>query len=301
VLDYQENFPRTLSYISESSSFLENIVFYFFPTFNYLYLGIIKSASAWGAWEKTIFSPITYIFLYLVLFKRKGFRKGTDRNSIIKQFGISLILVGFLLSLGDFTSLAPFSILKYLSNNSIRVPFRFSLACLFGIYILVCYNNNYLKLKRFTLSLTLALICLNSLSFYQQHFFVKPNNTQFQGVLSNYKNLTFVPKRNNIASSMYMASQVGIGVFNCYMPMTRDMQVSGEFNFPKKYILRPFHFIQNESKLCLEKSYFTQENLYISNNCKKELCINLNAINIYNKSTLGTFKINKKGNGFCRD
>jgi hypothetical protein len=301
VLEYQLNNPRTVQVLDEKYSILEFIVYFFTPLVGEKFLGIIGSGSLWSVWEKTAFSPISIIIIVYFVLIRKDLIERVKclqvEKKILFVFFTILFLLGMGLSLGDYYG-SPYSLLKNLTNNSIRVPFRFSfvsLFALFGLFALL-YRNGHFKSQK-QLIISLGVVFINTLCFVQFNTFLYrfEDYTRTQNVkLGQYNKLTYVPVRDSITSSMYPALNLGIGVYNCYMPLNRQQLISGEFNFDQREILKLIPFIVAKNS-CLNDSYFSQENIILDQSCKGEICFNFNDINLKNDK----FIFYKSDNKYC--
>ena len=304
VISYQLQNPRVLTPRIESH-LLDFYLFYFAPLIKYSYLGLIQSLSLWGSWEKTAFSPFIFLFLYFIFTKKPRFFYNKFKEfSLFERFFIQLIftfgLIGFLLSLGDFFPYAPYSLLKSALNHSTRVPFRFSFIALFSLFTLFFIFVDHLRSNRKVIYIfgLLSIICLPGFFLNEPSSRYELYSRNYDLNLGHYNKVTFVPKRDNVQSNMYPAIATGTAVLNCYMPLKRDITVSGEFNFIESNTLKIYDFLFSPSqKDCLKNSYFNQEEIFIAKSCNGRVCLNFNGVNP--KKDKYTFSVNKENKRLC--
>lgn len=314
IYSYQKFFPRVVQNQIESPITVGPLLYQFFPTFGDYYLGRFMQPDAiYGTWEYSAFSIHAVIFLTLVVFlifeNRKNLRNfmKVDLNAAL-LLPFCFILSYLLFSLGNLTNWLPFGFLNQLLNHSVRVLGRFQIMLSFSItfltLIIMVRNSRLMGLmkKRFFALFILILIQLNFLTFWN-HFSL---NTLIQ--LSSIPRTAEakmnqisngILKRDRFYSYMFPEARKGRAFLDCYNPIIHQKAITDRFQ-QKKEVLFPdftqvpdsmtFKLIDPEQgfppEACQKNSYFTENNVYLDPSCPPGTCINLNGMNIYQKTSL---------------
>lgn len=287
IINYQRQFPRTVTSVHENIFILDWFKVNFIPTFDYKLIVGTMEQQLWGIWEYSSFSIIYYLVI-LVLLERFM----TKRNFIfsltpppIIQFSLMYLVLTFMLALGNFSKVSPLYLLNtFLLNNSVRVSGRYSVGVLLAVLlILSSLINKTPRMKKIVVKfgyLLASLIVLNFLTF--RSTMSKDNFLRLSGmkpvVPEQMKYQSIVPMRDQKASYMYPAVMVGVGVLNCYEPLTFERALISEA--PGK----PFEklsatFLKSEPQ-CQKESYFTQNTIFLDTSCDlSKSCLNLNMVN----------------------
>lgn len=289
VLEYQKQFPRTLNTF-EWNNPLHQIMFFLLPINKREYLFPFRPLE-YSSGEDSYFGSVSIILLLILIVYFKTLLRMFKQRQPIQDFALSLICVGLLLSLGNAYSFLPFTLLNNIFSGSIRVPGRFNLITYIGLFIvLIQFFKLHLVEKKILSKWQFALVAI-SLTGYFQHYSIdalKMSYFQMQRIFEvdpiyeeRMQMLHVARMRNGETSHMYIPTLLGVGVPNCYQPMTRMVYFMGE-NLGEMNKPIDLHFLNaeksNQSESCLKMSYFTQSSLHIDPSCGPGTRINLNFI-----------------------
>lgn len=325
IYSYQKLFPRIVQNQVESPITIGPLLYQFFPTFGDYYLGRFMQPDAiYGTWEYSSFSIHGMIFLILIVFlffeNRRNLKRviKVDCNAIL-LLPFCLTLSYLLFSLGNLTNWLPFGFLNQLLNHSVRVLGRFQIVLSFSItfftLILMLRSPRLMNLvtKRFAFFI-LILIPLNFLTFWN-HF-----------SLSTLIQLSSIPrtaeakmdhisngilKRDRFYSYMFPEARKGSAFLDCYNPIIHQKAITDRFQQAKEVSFPNFtqvpdsmtlKFIDPEQgfppETCQKNSYFTENSVFLDPSCPPGTCINLNGVNIYQKTLLN---FHPKVGKYCLD
>lgn len=303
MIYYQNLFPRTVN-THELKSIWDLFHNLLVPTFNYKFL-IGDNTGPWSIWEYSAFN--IFLWLFPLVFFSKQFKVITKNNSTIILFYATLFLSSMVFYLGNFSDFSPHSIVNSkLFSNSIRVTGRYifgaslSLSLLLYIFLPIKNNSNS-RLSNVLNFIVLLFVTINIISFFPSPRYlagnleilakIKETNTVVSDKLNIIK---FAKERNNFSSSMYYEVLRGNIVPNCYQPLIRNMYFAGEetgVNFSKTAIIPILTSAKPLSRKCLSESFVTQNEIFIDQDCPQEHCLNLNALNLYDKEITNFYEI----------
>jgi hypothetical protein len=318
---YQSEFPRTLVNNKEEIIHIKDFFVYnFLPTINYLFANKIFHD---GVWEKSFFSINTWIFLiiaWVLLFQKKSFKLPLSNHSQKVCIGwiVSLAIVYFFFCLG---SIGPVSffwwINKFIFHDSLREASRFLIGFSLIIFLLLAVLAIRYRTWPKVLNKKLQLFLLAILNLQIFFIFYGPFTSQhlyrFQKMWNRdhpvnqrlqYLTITsavMLGENAILSPSMYPAVANNLGVLNCYIFLKNRFAITqGRIDFSQTDLTnKKFYFLDgaNLNEQCLKDSYFTQNDLFISPVCPENLCLNLNNVNIYKKTSFNYDPIKQK---FCR-
>jgi hypothetical protein len=315
VIKYQQHFPRTVTEsLTEMITPFDTFVNLAIPTLNYKYFGIFAKNQLWGIWEYSAFS-FNFLFLMFYLIRAKStYYVISNHKGNYKRFILLFCFITFItfliLSFGSFASFAPFAIInKLIFHDSVRVTGRFFAGIVFSLSLFLAsfiplLSKNHKRIFKTSISLCLCLQMLNFLTFKSTTSISSFKKIiQLQASPLPMSKFALVPLRNNSLSFMLPALKSGYGVYNCYNPLTFNSVVAKEFGFnPILAGKAELSFINEKtiSAECMSNSYFTQNELYIDPSCPKNVCINVNQLNLYNQDSL-KWLYNDQLSRFCRE
>lgn len=300
---HQSMFPRTVNSV-ESKTIFDIFQNLFIPTFNYKYL-IGTNSGPWSIWEYSSLNIFLWSFPFIFLMKEK--KENLLKNSKIFYLFLSLFILETLFYMGDFSALAPHSLInKYVFSNSIRVTGRYifgiSLSLSMIIYLFLPHRES-ISTRRYKLinGSVVFLVLINMVVFFPSIRYLTENLMVIEkisdaGNVANDKMniIKFARDRNNHSSSMYYEVLKGHIVPNCYQPLSRDVHFAGEEDGIKysKGALIPLLRSSSELSLkCITDSYVTQNDLHIDDNCPRDLCLNLNSLNLYQREVANDYRL----------
>lgn len=302
VILYQIQHPRQLEQIDTNKTTLGELIQNLLaPTIpSEMRLWGSDRNQQWSVWEYSFFSSIFILIIFILysgLLKKEKFHLG--------RMGLYLGLCAvppILLSLGYFSTFSPYALSNhYIFSDSLRVHSRFLIAFFFiAIFALAYFWEQIRSLKFASLGLSFALILnlinltiiFNELSWESLHHVL--NSRSETPLLSQQILITPAP-----AFVAYPATTHGVAIGYCYNPLNRQMALLEKMQKTKEKVPTIKHFLTgNElSTECKEKSYFTANNVFISEACPQKLCLNLNDINPKEKKN---FKFNDQEMAYCR-
>jgi hypothetical protein len=305
AIRYHLNYPRALHVLDETQGILDLLKHYFLPSIGYTFSGLSPaSGTPWGIWEKSLFSLNIWLclgaFIYIV--SKHKFKKFLFQHSYSWPFFLILAFLGILLVTGDWASWSLTGIInKYILHSSMRVIDRFGVVLLFSITILtglLLFSDP--NISRFTGRrvkwIVIILLNLNFYSFYYPgyYFFSKMKLYRTsQAVESNSDMQLWLYTINDGRSGYtYQSVKLSLGVWNCNTGLP----------VPRKFLGKPARVLDlfSDSALpaeCIEKSYFSQQQIFIDKSCPQEVCINITHHNIYRPTE---FVYNPAKDRYCR-
>ena len=298
IYSYLSQFKRNIQ-IHESYTVLQLLEHIFIPTFNYKILTRTEHIKEYGVHEQSVFSLIPYLFIILCLL---CYRNKYNLKVIFQKFKFLILFtcLTFILALGEFTHLAPFSLLKELSNNSIRVATRFQFGVLFSIsvfnvVIYFKYFSGQFNKKFYVFGISLILLNIYSFShFLSPQQFEKLSSLEIQKnkmnmIQSENWNLNWPYTISERAQKYYQDSIIS----NCYNPLPKRESIQRE-DIERQHFIQKTNLISNE---CLSNSFLTQNNIYIDHSCPNEICLEIIDINPYQQ--IPSFYSYQKDNKWC--
>jgi hypothetical protein len=324
TITYQLSFPRLVNPTMETLSLKDWVVYNLFPTISYRFLGFISTG---GIWEKSFFSLNNWVLILLSLillvksWKKKSwpaFSKMNFQQQFYLLWLFSLAAVYFMFLLGNAMEFSFFRLLnKYVLVNSVREVSRFFWGGSFLVFLLLATLpvHQYLKFIFRPLVLVILVLFIN-LQIASIFFgpFYQASLDRFRKLwkssessIHKMNQLTYAPISTAygtvVAPAMYPLIMRGQGIFNCYIYLGHVSAISkGKFDFNDSGMVgQNWHFIDTSSGTldpeCLEKNYYTQNDLFIHLSCPSQLCLNINNINIYQESP---FQFDHQKQKFCR-
>lgn len=289
VFSYNLANPRSVE-TRESYSFLEIIEQIFIPTFDYNFITRDYVNHLYGVHELSSFSLILFLTPFLIFWSKR------DQNDTkIFVFCMILAVISICFSMGYFNSFAPFSMLNHLLSHSVRVSPRFEIGVVISFFIIAVHlvMKSSFNLSKFTRLAFTFLVMINLASFYpfisfeklitnsKIDYSAKKLNSQILEVPWNMQwPYTLADHLSNYAS--------GSIIRNCYNPLFLGQSMTNKSKM---------NLTNSQNEICIRDSYVTQNNLYISSACEKDLCLNLREMPSH---LAAQWKYRKSSKQFCR-
>lgn len=310
VAAYQRAMPRTVPQVEGETLNLLDLLFYqFAPTIDsVLETSVFSNRPHWGIWEYSAFSPAPWLLLFsLILAGRRVARFFDDvPKSVCVFIGVySVIALSF--SIGNVPYISLHNLVnKSLLHYSVRAIGRYQigLSLLFTILAslaLVRLCSTRPRLSTHVLNGGLLIALANFITF-----FPRLEGEKLKEILSyanvavgEMKETALVLPRTQRTSFMYEQILKGRAVLNCYMPLTRDIAVTSETITMSHEYLTPANSVKVLPFIdepCLQNSFFTQNDVFISADCPPGTCTNLNGVNLHK---LNVFKYDSAQHRFC--
>ncbi len=299
VLDYQLKHPRVLGGIdNEKTSLVELIGHFISPSSFTKVLLPFKELHQWAVWEYSFFTPLILLFIFLFFALRW---EPLDTNKMLRKV-VFFATLPFILSLGFQGPYSPYTFLNhYIFNDSLRVHSRFALSLLFLISFTAAYlleKLPSLRRKHLFISIILGLNLINLLCFLSQS-----SPKRLSHLLDLSEKDSFVQNRvwvsRQFSDEAFLPIVQGAAVANCYNPLNRNVFLLKKMQIQAEKIPTVKSFISGDhlDKNCLTDSHFSANRIYISKDCPRQLCLELNDINT---TTNSEFVFNDQKMAYCR-
>ncbi len=301
IVSYQNKFPRVLA--AHDPEFYDPTLllkFLFVPTQGFRFWDGSESPGPWSIWEYSFFSPLNYLFIFFLFIRMRFSKTYIQLKYSQKRLLILWVVFGVLcvfLFLGEFSWWSPFGLLnRALFSNSIRAPVRYIFPFLLGIPFVLYFLILNLQVRKteYLKYFSIALLIVGLCGFNSVSDLVDKIGTE---KIWNLQNSPLKMRQMTGGDPVHMYSQILMGraMVNCYQPL------SYPFLFPEvgrnDLVDLIFDSQRKENPRCQQESYFTENDIVISPDCSSQVCVNLNAINIYKKSE---FEFNTQKNRYCR-
>ncbi|MBF0361638.1 MAG: hypothetical protein HQK49_11540 [Oligoflexia bacterium] len=333
VINYQSGHPRTIKLDitnQDYTSLFDTLLYHLLPSFDYKLLGIFKPVSAWGIWELSSFSlntPVVFfiVTLGLLLFLLKRNRNhqmipsltSNDQTLFLTILLLSFFVVCTLFSIGNFGTWSPYALInKNIFHNSIRVSSRFSVGLVYaftiaGCLLLTLWMKKYKKYKKtegIIFNILFVLLIVNILfnndtlkTRYLKWFYNIPSVARYEPMkyLLYPSSLELVPPELStvLTSYMYAFTLNGKGTIGCINYLEREHVLDRAIITNRIDNIYTPLIAESASAECIQKSYFTQNELFIDKSCSQNICLNLNSIRDQDRKNYSYDKNKKK---YCR-
>ena len=303
VIAYQHEFPRTVPDTFVIGHWWDSFFYQLLPMMGARFLGHFKSLFGTPSGGEEAFNLFAWV-LVIYLFFRFGRRnrrpveshreKSSDLDAFLWVYGITLLLF----ALGKSYPWTPHAILAhYIFHDSIRVVQRYQIGVTLWLALVtirvLAHDSSF---REWLVPQRLAwLVVIAGLNFFTfrgamfSNWDIRPYLRVAEEGTREMQSLEATDTGDDHPEMNFMwnITRSGRAVLNCYDPMIRD-------EYANRYIAdeweqRRIHFpielpfvapeINSPSGECRQRSYFTQNRIYIDPSCPKVTCVNLNAIN----------------------
>jgi len=313
ILDYQRASPRTLAghRESETTSFLQTLVYQAVPTWNGRFAGQSRGWGPWGWWEYSAFNLNLWLCAGMAVAAYWAMRRRAP--AALWVWAACLAAAAELFALGD-AGPSLFRLLNLALHDSVRVVGRYQGLISLALAFLAAYLGLRQRWVRRLAAGYHTLWVPACLALNMATFGDSPSVESFGQMLGlgreearQMHSMVVANPRTPQGSFMYPPILLGGGVLNCYDPISRVGVLTREFAGQAEFLdasgqLRVglYPFIDpshgSPSSACRENSYFTQNALVLDPSCGPGTCVNVNNLNPRDKVPL---EPNRQVGKFC--
>jgi hypothetical protein len=263
------------------------------PTIGVRYAFDFAAPGPWEIHEYSAFSLTTLlcivaggIWAWRRVMRPHASAPGTAGGLPLGVFLLIYALVSVSLSCGDFSPLAPFSLLnRLLAPNVVRGVGRFGI----GVTLSACLVLGALlreegrALGRYGAALGSALLVLLNLNLSTFHLLADVPRTRAFATLPDsevreMRALFTAEVFDGATSHMFAPARLGLGIIHCYNSLPREA-VLADVAVPGPSFIDTE--VNNPSVACLQESYFTQHRVQVAPTCPRETCLYISGRNLY--------------------
>jgi hypothetical protein len=296
IWHYHRLFPRLREGpATEVVGLLSILTQHLVPTLGPRYAFDFAAPGPWEIHEYSAFSLSTLlcvaagaIWAWRRVTRGRAAGRFTDDGLSLRVFLPIYFLASVSLSVGDFSSLAPFSLLnRLMAPNVVRGVGRFAI----GVTLSACLALGVLlraegrAARRYGAALATGLLVLLNLNLSTFHLLADVPRTREFALLPG----SDVPEMRTLftgetfdgaTSYMFAPARLGVAIIHCYNSLPREAVLA---DVP----VRAPSFIDTEinspSAACLRESYFTQRRIHVAPSCPRETCLYVSGRNLYDR------------------
>jgi hypothetical protein len=275
VYQYQNLHPRVVDNGPEVSSLGKILLYQLLPSWNSKLLGFFTLKEYWEFHEYSAFNLMAWLVILCLpisAFMKRG--KSQDlRTPLI--YLTSLLVVGLLFAIGDASHYTLFSLLKTMTQNSLRVVSRYHVVFTFFFACAAAFLlNTFPKIQKFFQT----WIALPWMMLLLLNIFAFRRISDFKFDLPNFK-VAAVSRMTelNYLGGMYYPLSQGQGIIDCYNPLSREIVWKPVDTQSTRY---PLVAADSQTpRSCVDRSYFRQDKIVLDPSCGPGTCVNITGLN----------------------